>query len=492
MSSLKIFKNSAVYGIGTFLINTTGFLLIPFYTRFLTTEDYGIVSTLGVLITVLTTLYFLGQDSSVSRFFFDYKDELRRRRYFSSIWFFMIFLCLTASILLSIFGKPIFKMIFKEIDFNPYGIIVIWTCFFSFFESIPMAILRAEEKALKFSLINYVSFIVKVGLLIYFIAFLKRGALGKIQADLIWATLFGIFFIVLMRKYITLNFSFTNLKSSLRFGLPLVPHDLSLWALNLADRLIMQHMLSFKAVGIYSLGYNLPLMLNFISNSIGKAWTPHFFGNAEKKDARTSYARMSTYYALLMVSAGLFLAVFSRELIVLLSQPDYYEAAKVVPIVAAAYILHSLYKVNCRILHYVKKTNFIGYSTVSSAILNLTLNFILIKRMGMIGAAWATFISFVFLLVITFYYSQIFYKVKFEAGRLLKVSVAAVVLYFLSNFVRSGNLGLDIFIKLLIFTAFPISLFAMRFLYADEKDKIRLLVSNRKYFLDELFKKRHS
>lgn len=474
MSVSKIIKNSLIYGMGTFLINATGFLLIPFYTRFLSTKDYGIVSTLSILVTIFTTLYLLGQRSASARFFFDYKDEHQRRRYFSTIWFFLVGFTLLISTLLTLFAKPIFDKIFKEISFYPYGVIVIWTCFFSLFPVLPLSIFRSEEKALRFSLVTYFSFLVRVGSLIYFIAVLKKGALGKLQAELLWAALLCIFFIILMQKYVNFKFSFKDLSSSLKFGLPLVPHEMSLWSLNLADRLLLQYLISFRAVGIYALGYNLSLILNFISTSIGKAWTPRFFSSAHRKEAKGTYARMSTYYVGIVVLTGLAVAILSKELIVFLSTPAYYEAAKIIPIAVLGYVFHSFYKVNSRILHYVKKTMFIGYSTAFSAILNIILNFILIRRFGMMGAAWATLISFAFLFGITFGYSRIFYPVSFEKVRLFKIFAVGLLIYCLSRWIQTGTLFVDLFIKLGLVLFFPVGLYLTNFFTQKEREKFNL------------------
>jgi O-antigen/teichoic acid export membrane protein len=474
MSIFKIFKNSLIYGLGTFLINATGFLLIPFYTRFLSAKDYGIVSTLGILVVIFTTFYLLGQNSAVARFFFDYKDEHQRRQYFSTIWFFLIGFSLLISILLTFFGKPIFENTFREISFYPFGVIVIWTCFFSVFSALPLAIFRSQERVLRFSIITYLSFLMRIGLLIYFIAFLKKGAIGKLQAELLWAALFCIFFIILMQRYLSFRFSLKDLKSSLKFGLPLVPHELSLWSLNLADRIFLQYLISFRIVGIYALGYNLSLIVNFISTSIGKAWTPHFFGNADQKDAKDAYAKMSTYYTAIIVLVGLALTVLSKELVVLLSTPNYYKAAKIIPVAVLGYIFHSFYKVNSRILHYVKKTTFIGYSTVSAAILNIILNFILIRHFGMMGAAWATLISFIFLFCITFNYSRIFYSVRFEKIRIFKIFIIGLVIYYLSRWIQMDILAVVLVIKLILILFFPLGLYLTNFFTQEEKNKFNL------------------
>jgi len=327
---------------------------------------------------------------------------------------------------------------------------------------------------LHFSLVTYMSFLVRVGFLIYFIAFLKRGALGKLQGELLWAGILCIFFIILMKRYLNLRFSFKDLKPSLKFGLPLVPHELSLWSLNLADRLLLQFLISFRAVGIYALGYNISLILNFISTSIGKAWTPRFFSTAHQKEAKDTYARMSTYYAGIVVLTGLGLAVLSKELIVFLSTPAYYEAAKVIPIAVLGYVFHSFYKINSRLLHYVKKTKFIGYSTISSAILNIILNFILIKRFGMMGAAWATLISFAILSGITFSYSRRFYPVNFEKDRLFKILAVGTAIYCLSLWIQTGTLLVDFFIKLALVLFFPFGLYLTHFFTQKEKEKFNL------------------
>lgn len=469
----KIFKNSFFYTLGEFLKNMAIFLLVPIYTRFLTPSDYGIVAMVSAAVAFISTFLMVGQSDAIMRFYFDLKGEEDKKTCVSTILFFCTAVFLTFVLLVTFFGERYFNVLFPSMPFKPYGLILCWTVFFSIFEIFAFSILKTEEKALRFSVFNLFGFIANTALIILFVVRFRLGAFGKTSADLLYSVVASAFFIYLIKKYIVPRFSFEMIKKTLKFGVPLVPHQLSLWVINLSDRYCLQLFGSLSMVGIYSIGYNISFPINFLSSSIGMAWTPSFFRTAEEKGARINFSRMTSYYMVITMFVTLAIAVFAKEIIRVLTTPGYYTASLVIPVVALSYFFHALYKISTRILVYAKQTTKLSLCTLASAIINIVLNVLWIPRYGIMGAAWATLVSFAFLFLVTFLLSDKYYRVPFEYTKMGLVFILALIVYFLSGLIKTDVIGYSISFKIMLLVFFTLIIYNSGFLAPDEKKRLK-------------------
>jgi len=422
----------------------------------------------------------MGQSDAALRFYFENASEQERRKTVASMWWLVLAVFSVGSLCLYVYGNALFGMIFPKISFYPYGAIAVGTIFFSAFGVICLATLRAQERSLAYSAVNFLGFLCNVSIVIYFVVCRKEGALGKLKADLVYSACIAIVFVIIMRRLAGMTFSFNVAKRALLYGLPLVPHQISLWSLNLVDRICLGFFKDLESVGLYSLGYNVALAVSFISSSIGMAWTPSFFKTAHEHDAKEKFARFTTYYACAVVSAAVGLTLFSHEIIRLMATPRYYQASIVIALAAWGYLFHAFYKVAARVLSYVKKTFYLGLSTALSAALNLVLNIALIPRFGMLGAAWATLIAFLFLACISFFFMQRFYPIRFETVRLLKLAASALAVCGLAFLTAAlcHHSALLCALKAAYGVLFIVSLWGLKFFSAQEITFIKSLYSS--------------
>lgn len=475
----KIFKNSFFYTAGEFLKNTAAFLLVPVYTRYLSTGDYGIVAMISAAAAFISTFLMLGQSDAVMRFYFDIKNDEERKECVSSIFYFCVFVFSCFSLLVAFFGERYFNRFFPGMPFMPFGIILAWTVFFSVFEAFAFSVLKTEERAAGFSLFNLIGFIANTLLIILLVVRFKLGAFGKTFADLLYAAVASVFFIYLIRRYLVPRFSFRLIKRSLSFGLPLTAHQVSLWVINLSDRYCLQLFGSLSMAGIYSIGYNVSFPINFLSSSIGMAWSPFFFRTAQDKGARLHFARMSTYYFVITVYTALAIAVFAQEIVKALTTRPYYAAYTVIPVVALSYFFHALYKISTRLLVYAKQTARLSLCTIASAVMNIALNILWIPRHGMMGAAWATLVSFLFLFLASFFFSRKYYHVPFEYAKLSLVFIFTLAVYFISGMIKSGQIITAVIYKTMLLGAYGLILYNSGVIGTDEKKKLRLFLAEK-------------
>ena len=138
-------------------------------------------------------------------------------------------------------------------------------------------------------------------------------------------------------------------------------------------------------------------------------------------------------------------------------------------------------------IYITKKTKYLAYINMSNAALNIVLNFILISRYGIWGAAFATLVCFTYKVLITYYISNKLYKISFEAGRLLKLAFVAVTLYFACHYISLGIVYTSMLLKFGVACLFPILLFLLKFYTAEEKAILKGLLKEPRFVLSEIW-----
>jgi O-antigen/teichoic acid export membrane protein len=259
----------------------------------------------------------------------------------------------------------------------------------------------------------------------------------------------------------------------LAFGLPLVFSNMALFALNFSDRFFLQHLRSLDMVGVYAVGYKFGYMLNYLLvQPFFVMWQTRMFVIHARPDHRKIFGQFFMLYSVLLTYAGLALAILSPEIVHLMVGPKFSSSQDVVPIVTLAYIFYGLGFYTQVGMFVTNNTKLIGMVGAASAVLNLTLNYFLILNFGMLGAAWATLLSFLALAVGDYWLSNRVYPLPLAVGRVSVTLVLAVLLYLLSRWLTPGSLVVALSIKALMLAAFPLLVWKARILSRPEIDTI--------------------
>ena len=200
-----------------------------------------------------------------------------RKRYYGTIWLFLTSTAFIITLLINWNGVRLFAIIFREIPYDPYGRLATWLAFAGTAATIPLILFRVREKPLYYISISIINFVLSTSLVVFFVAIFHRGASGSIQGQLIAECILFIPLTYITLRNVKLNFNWDQLKSSLAFGLPLIPHQLSGWALNMSDRVLLERFVSLDQLGVYDLGYKFGMILDIILQSFNFGWSPLFF-----------------------------------------------------------------------------------------------------------------------------------------------------------------------------------------------------------------------
>jgi O-antigen/teichoic acid export membrane protein len=471
MSTSKLIKNSAIYTIGDLLPKVVSVLMIPIYTNenYLSPTQKGIVDSIMLIGSIFFTFYLLGLDAALNRFYYSDKDEEKRKTLISTLWIFLFAYTLTLSVGLILFGRGLSKLIFKNIPFEPFFKLMIVNCFFSTFTIMPLTLFRMKGQALKFGIFNILTTLLNVSFCIYFIVFLKQGAAGNIKGYIWCNFVFATIYLLLTFKDLKLKFSLSILKESLEYGIPLIPHAIGGWVINASDRWFIGRYRDLKEVAIYGVAYQIGSLLDFLVGAINKAYVPFFFKTIdEDENAKTIFEDILKYYSVLILSLGLGIAMFSKEIILILAHSDAYIVAyKIIPIITLVSVVHGYYFMSVNSIFYAKKTKFLAIVTAISAIINILLNFILIPKYGMYAAAFTTLVAYLFSSIATYIVAQKCYYIKWHWNIIIMNMAICLSVYFVSM-IDFDNMFINIIYKTIIYVGYISILFIFKILSFDK------------------------
>lgn len=457
----KIIKNTSLYTIGNIVPQAAGFFLLPIYTRFLTPADYGIVSSMQVLNTILAVLFTLAVERSIYRLYWDYKTEKEKKDYLGSI---VVALSGIATIVLALLFlfKGFVGLIYKSIPFYPFYVYAIVTAYFSVFARVPKIYLQLKQKAGTFVILSIMQFVANTAFILWFIVGLKAGAEGMLKGQMLGCGIMLPVFLFIGFKIINFTIKPEILKESLKFSLPMIPALLSAWVLNLSDRIFIERYFSLADVGIYSLGYKIAGLVLILSGAFYLAYNPVFYKSANSDDQIAAKKQLFFYnstFVMVILLICFLISLFSKEAIVILLDARYAEAYKIVPIIALAYFISQAGGLMNLSIYQEKKTFAIMLISIFGALLNIGLNFLLVPMLGAYGAAYATVLSFTGLTIIEYWYAKKCYFIDYDWGKIIKGLLVAIpivsTVYFLDI-----NIYLSLFVKLCIVAC------ALLFLYA--------------------------
>jgi O-antigen/teichoic acid export membrane protein len=467
----RLARHSAVYTLGSALARAFAFILVPVITRTLTRDEYGSWVLLHAGAGVLTILYELGVSSAVTRFYYDYDDEDARRRYLGTVWLYTLAVPFVLSILVLTLGRPLLEALFRDIDFWPYVVLTVVVAYLSGSQTIPWVLLRVREQSTRF--VVYIvsqSAVLALGVIVFVVA-LDLGLTGMVLAALLQATAMFLFYGAFMLRNVSLRPDWSLLGPTLRYGKPVLVLQLGWWVLDAADRFILSFLTSLEVVAVYSIGYaigRLPIML---SQAINQAWTPFFFQTVKdgRDDAKEIFSYTATYFALLVGGFGLVLIVFTREAVLFFGGEAYLEAVKVTPLIVLGTVAQSMFYVPSRGLFLMKKTASLPLILAGGAAVGLSLDFILIPAIGMVGAAAATLAGYTVTVALTYVISQRHYHVTYQVGRLARILLILVAVALAVIFVVPESWTWLLVWQFFLLAAAPAALYLSGFLEPRER-----------------------
>ena len=206
-------------------------------------------------------------------------------------------------------------------------------------------------------------------------------------------------------------------KYSCEFSLPLIPHYLAGSILNQGDRVMIDNMVGKSAVGIYSVAYNVGMLMQIFTNAINSAFTPWMYTSLRDKKYK-EIKRVSNLLLLIMAGLVWILMAFAPEVVSIFASEVYYDAVYVIPPIAASVYFIFMYVLFSNLEFYFEKTKFIMLASIGAAILNIFLNMIFISGFGYLAAGYTTLASYIVYCFSHFIFSLLVCKEKLNGEKI--------------------------------------------------------------------------
>ena len=395
----KLIINSIVYSFSGLLLKCFSFFLIPLYTTYLSTEDYGITSIATSFLSTMGYIVAFSLFSAIMRFYVDLKDDAEKlKRFYGTIITFVFISSFVFAGILIAFNRLVSTYVFAGIDFYPIVLISVVTIAFSCQHTVYDNILKSQQKAAKSSILSIVYFFVTLFLNVMFVVVLRKGALGVVMATLISSFLYTLYAIIdmLRTKSMVICIDFKILKDALKYSIPIMPHNLSTQIASLFSKSFIGGVSTLSALGIYAIASQFGNLSDTIQHYVNQAYGPWLYEklhdkNDDYKNTLRDMVRMLTSVI------GLFLigiAIFAQDYIVLFVDNAYVDSWRYVPFVVLVFGIKTAYYFYVNILFYYKKASKLLFvSTLSSSFLNILLSALLIPNYGVYGSILADSIS---------------------------------------------------------------------------------------------------
>jgi O-antigen/teichoic acid export membrane protein len=467
----RLAKHSAIYGLGAVVSRLIGLLLLPLVTRYLPRRDLGAVDTLVALSVVLVIVLRAGISMAFFRFYFDAEDERGRVRVVrTSFWFTMA--TATAGLVLGVvLAGPISEALFSthsRASLVRAAFVLLWAQMN--YEQLT-SLFRVEERSVAYAAATLANVLITVGSTILLVAVWHKGALGVLVGNFTGTLAVFVVLLAYRRFQLGLEFDRPLFRQMQRFGLPLVPSGLALWAIDFGDRFFLLKLKNAAEVGLYSVGVRVSTAILLLLIALRTAWPAFAYSIKEDEEAKRTYGFVLTYVLYISCWLSLTLSLLAPWIVRVLATPAYYPGARVVPLLVfggTAFIAFNVMSIG---IGRAKQTQFNWVVTGIAAAVNVALNFVLIPPYGMIGAAVATLVAYtVMFLGMTARAQQVF-PVPYQWRRIALVVAAAVGLTVLGK-----TLDVPLAGAVALAAVYPLILLPLGFYLPVELRRLRALV----------------
>jgi O-antigen/teichoic acid export membrane protein len=465
----KIFKHSVVYGMGNIFAKLIGFMLIPIYTKYLTPKEYGIIEILNLTTEFFGMILSFKISRAMYRFYFEY-DTLEQKNAVVSTSFISFGVIGLFGILALFPFSTFFSTVFLgEKTLGNYFTVSFATLWFNSITLIGFYYLMIVQNSVMYVVASLIKLILNVIFNIYFIVFLELKAYGLLLGNLVSSILIFIIMMLPIIKKVGLKFSLKQFKDLTSYSLPMLPGALAEYAVLVSDRFLLRFLRNLADSGIYSLSYKFSVIPHyFITSSFFQIWSARRFELMKTDNGEVVMGRMITYFMILLTTVSLGICVLSKEVIIILADPKFYEAHKYIPVLTFSYIIFGLYDHFAVNIMIHKKTKYFTYVDTVNGVFFILLNLLLIPRFGTYGAAYATLVSYIFKIAGLYYFSARLGDVYFELFRFVKLLGCAFCLYILTTIISVDGLILSITFKTFIVMFFPVLLLIIGFFETNE------------------------
>ncbi len=417
----RLLSESAVYGLGGIANQSLTIVLVPIYARHLQASGFGTVALINATLSLSQLLAALALPQAFFRSYLKESTQRTDRQHvLETAWALRMVVSIVFLGLFSVAAIPLTALIFGDPADLPLLLLIGPIVLFDSLNLIPLSFLRAERQPRTFAAISFMRAVLGSVLIIWLVVIVDLGPLGVVLGSGISALAAATTgTAVLLRKTrIRPRWDPRLVRHMLAFSLPLVPASLASWGLNLSDRYIVNSVVGTTAVGVYSSGYTAGLVINALAIApFTLAWGAAYWEIGRGDDAPIVFRRVLSLFSVGAAGVALLLGALGTDVIRIMLTPAFEDGRFVVPFSAFAFVLYGIYTIVTTGLNLTSHTRWLAATMAAAFATNLVLNLTLVPLIGIMGAALATVLGYLFLAISSGIISQRFYPVPWDLPR---------------------------------------------------------------------------
>ena len=478
----RLLKTTAAYQVGDIVSKVFAVVLLPIYTRHVSESQYGVAELLMTGIVLLSILIRFGIGEALVRYHYADEDQDRRDALARRATGFLLVATTLAAIPLAIFAQPLSELVLDEPDAAVFRIAVLGLWTFTNLE-LAYALLRVDERARAYAVSSVSNVLLTIALTVYLVVIQDQEARGLLLGNYaastlvlfgLWASMAGR---LLPRRGGADHPGLHPLRRLLSFGLPTVPADASVYALNLVDRYYLFHRYGAATAGVYSIAVKLAGVTGFVARAFQYSWPPLAYSIRDDDEAARFYAFVATYYLFVTgwVVAGLLL--LGRWFTRLLAAPAFFGAHTALPWLALGWSLYGLFVIFVVIAGRAEVTTRNFPAAATGLAVNVILLLALTPSLGIAGAGLALAGAYVAMLTVMRLLTRRLFQVAFEWRRIAQLALVLGGLAGAGELLLPTSGAAGFVSRALLALALPVVLGLTGFYRAEERALMRTLLA---------------
>jgi O-antigen/teichoic acid export membrane protein len=429
----KVLTHSFIYAASNAMAVASGLVLIPFYTRHLSIEEFGAFSLVTTFGMFLMYVLDLGLPTGFVRRYYTYNsdDRMQRMRLASTVFWILLATSVVFASVSYASADYISQMLLAAFSGTYLVQLMTVAVFVTTLSGVSQSLLRVLEQPGRYfglAALKGIGVLIMVPTLLVVYG---RGVEGIFEGQLVIAIIVAIGGWLLTARYYGFTFSAVDGRAVVTMGLLFWPAMILNWVIDFSDMYFVRYFFDLEQVAIYAIAYKVAQIVFYSVLAFSIGWAPILFGILRDSNPQDTLAKLFRMYTITLISFAYVLALLTPELISVLGPPAYAAAKDVSPILCVAYVVYGLFIFFLSGVVVTGKFQYQSLALIVGAASNAVLNFVLIPIYGLIGAACATLAAYSVTAYAGFRFAQRLYPIPYQWRDLFSVGCAAAMGYIL-------------------------------------------------------------
>lgn len=439
----KQIKNILIYISPKIITGFLPMITLPIFTRILTINDYGVYALAEIYAIFVSGIVNFGLTASYERNFFQYTDKKKSAELLYSTLAFVLAVFWAAVVFTYVFKKPIARVLIGSVEYSSLLFWVFLSTIIMSFKQYFLIYFKNTERAKDFVVYTMDETLLGVALSLFFVVYLKSGIIGLAWGQCLASLVILSILIVRFLKVMPLCFNWEVLQDSLKISLPLTPRIFMGVISTQFNKYVLKLLNTLGGVGVFSIAQRIAHVPFIMMTVFQNVFNPQVYKKmfSAESSAGREIGEYLTPFFYFSVFICLLISLFSEELVRLLTGPSFYAAAPIVSILSLYYSFLFFSKINGIQLIYKKKTFLTSMLTMIEIGVGVAISIPFIMKFGVIGAAWATFLSSLVTGSAALIISQHYFSIQWEAKKILLTFGVFCAATLSILFFMNGSLG---------------------------------------------------